>query len=313
MHVNHLKTGGKRSLREIQHVLQEPSKANKKAKPHALATCPSLGNKENMGEPCTPEPYTPLVQALPSRAYKSPKQIGFLEQLYNRLRRQQAKGKPLHVEDHVKTIQDALSKELKASKQSIQSWSNKYWYEQFLEIKNKTYPEKLRQLKEDFAKVFEDAAFKKLIQDGVSQRQAWWKDIRKPCPSKANFIAELKNSLCELVGIQEGGTVEDKSPYVNDLLGATVGFLKRNIYDNRENLYVCSFGAVHWYALLRQQDANPEAFNTAQEKLVDQIIQGLKTEGEQVIDNAEESLSHLDLLLDLLNPHKRLEADCALG
>lgn len=304
MHVNHLKTGGKRPLREIQHVLKEPSKANKKAKPHALATCPSLGNKENMGEPCTSELHTPLAQVIPSRAYKRPKQIGFLEQLYNRLQKQQAKGKPLHVEDHVKTIQDALSKALQAKNQALQSWSDEGWYEEFLAIKNETYPQQLSQLKEDFVKVFEDAAFKQLIQDGVARRQVWWMDLSKPCPSKADFIVELKNKLSQLVGIQEGGSLVNKNPYAKALVEAEGQFLQRNMYDNRENLYICSFGAVHWYALLSQQDANSEAFNTVQEKLVDQIIQGLKTEGEQVMHSAEESLRQLDVLLGLLNPDK---------
>lgn len=315
-----IRTFAKRPLREIQNVLEEQSKANKKAKPHALATCPSLGKRsnENNLEPCTPEPHTPLAQALHTIAYTSPKQIGFLEQLYNRLRRQQAKGKPLHVEDHVKTIQDALSKELKAKGQALQSWSDGGWYEEFLAIKNKTYPQQLSQLKEVFLAALEDSAFRELIHDGVTQRQAWWseseaalrppyrkdKDPAKACPSKENFVKEIHHTLSRVLSTQDGEGIDNPNPYVKALLEAEGKFLQRNMYENRENLYICSFGAVHWYALLSQQDKSPEDFMRVQEKLVEQIIQGLKTEGEQVIYSAEESLRQLDLLLGLLNPDK---------
>ncbi len=171
----------KRPLSDIENVQESENKANKKTKLHVWDTCPSLENQENQ-----PEVTPPKLACRRVCENQAPR--GLIQQLYDKLSIQQKKGKFIHIESHVEEIRKDLCKKLKISKQAVQTWGHKRWYNLFLEIKHKSCPEDLSQVKTVFSQMFEASDFIALIEEAVAERQAWFKGEAAKCPSKEDFI-----------------------------------------------------------------------------------------------------------------------------
>lgn len=289
---------GKRPFNDKQNMLESENKANKKPKLHTLDTCPSLGDKENQPQAT---PAAPVCRTVHRRQASK----GFIEQLYDKLIIQQNQGKLLHIESHVEEIRKDLCRRLKARNQPIQTWGDKDWYDLFLEIKNKTYPEALTPVKAIFSKICEDPAFTALIKDAVAKRQAWWKDKATECPSKEDFIQAVQNQFVEglLVESVEHPT---QNPYASTVLKALKKFLEKNVFQNNKDIYLSSFNGVQWFQSFSKNQETSQARKAVKQELSRQMIEGLKATGEGILQEAEESLQHLDALLDLLNPNKGL-------
>lgn len=292
---------GKRPFNDRQNMLESENKANKKPKLHTLDTCLSLGDKENQPQAT---PAAPVCRTV----HRKQASKGFIEQLYDKLIIQQNQGKLLHIESHVEEIRKDLCRRLKAKNQAIQTWGDKDWYDLFLEIKNKTCLEALTPVKVIFSKVCEGPAFTALIQDAVAKRQAWWNDKATECPSKEDFIQIVQDQLGE--GF-EGLLVESvehptQNSYARAVLKALKRFLEKNVFQNNEDIYLSSFNGVQWFQFFSKNQETSQARKAVKQELSRQMIEGLKATGELVLQEAEESLEHLDALLDLLNPNKGL-------